>query len=344
MNRKPKPTSRAWEKLTDNDLLDLRFCDLNLKIEGSRIEPLVDQLYQELADKGLCFEPHIWISEDWFSADGIPGIAVPFFVVNNRLARLERKFILEVEGFNKRDCMKLLRHEAGHAIDNAFRLRKSRQRQKMFGLSSTPYPEAYSPKAYSRKFVVHLNSWYAQSHPDEDWAETFAVWLNPKTNWKKRYQNWPALQKLKLVDEMMKSLQGCQPPVRKKEKPGLINKSRKKLKTYYQNKKDYLGLDEPFYLDPLLLRLFSAEAEFKKKKRAATFIRNERKLISGMVARWTGQYKYTINLMLGEVIQSCQEKKLHLTKSERETRLDLVGMLTAQTLNYISSGHHTIAM
>ncbi len=339
-----KSQSSNWSQFNDEDLLELRFCDLKLKIQGSRIEPLVEQLYDELADKGLRFEPHIWISEDWFSADGIPGIAVPFFVVHERLARLERKLILEVEGFNQRECMKLLRHEAGHAIDNAFRLRKSRKRQNLFGLSSTPYPEAYSPKAYSRKYVVHLNSWYAQSHPDEDWAETFAVWLNPKSNWRKRYRNWPALKKLQLVDQMMQEIAGQKPPVRKKEKPGLIDKSRKKLKTYYNNKKEYLGLDEPFYLDPLLVRLFSTAPEFKKNKRAATFIRQERKLIAGMVARWTGQYKYTIDLMLSEVIQSCKEKKLHLTKSEKETRLDLVGMLTAQTLNYISSGHHTIAM
>ncbi len=342
MSRKNQTSN--WNHFNDDDLLNLRFCDLKLKIQGSRIEPLVEQLYDELAEKGLRFEPHIWISEDWFSADGIPGIAVPFFVVHERLARLERKLILEVEGYNQRDCMKLLRHEAGHAIDNAFRLRKSRKRQNLFGLSSTPYPEAYSPKAYSRKYVVHLNSWYAQSHPDEDWAETFAVWLNPKSNWRKRYRNWPALKKLQLVDQMMQEIEGKKPPVRKKEKPGLIDKSRKKLKTYYNHKKEYLGLDEPFYLDPLLVRLFSTAAEFKKNKRAATFIRQERKLIAGMVARWTGQYKYTIDLMLSEVIQSCKEKKLHLTKSEKETRLDLVGMLTAQTLNYISSGHHTIAM
>jgi hypothetical protein len=337
-------TGTQWEKLKDDQLLEKRFCDLDLKISGSRVEPMVEQLYAELAAKGLLFQPHVWVSEDWFSADGIPGIAIPFFVVSERLARLERRLILEVEGYRPKECMKLLRHEAGHAIDNAFRLRKSRQRQQLFGLSSTPYPEAYSPRAYSRKFVVHLNSWYAQSHPDEDWAETFAVWLNPQSNWKKRYHRWPALKKLELVDQMMAGIVGRKPPVRKKQQPGLISRSRKKLKTHYQNKKDYLGLDEPFYLDPLLMRLFSNSPEFKKRKRAASFIRQERQLISGMVARWTGQYKYTINLMLSEVIQSCQEKKLHLTKSERETRLDLVGMLTAQTLNYISSGHHTIAM
>ena len=333
-----------WVNLSDDELLDLRFCDLGLKIKGSRVEPWVKRLYKDLENKGLRFKPHIWVSDEWFSANGIPGIAVPFFVVHDRLAKLERKMLVEVEGYKETDGVKLMRHEAGHAIDNAFRLRKSRRRQKLFGLSSTPYPEEYSPKAYSRKYVVHLNSWYAQAHPDEDWAETFAVWLNPKSNWKKRYQNWSAIKKLNLVDEIMAEIKGHTPLVRNKETPSAVSQSRKKLKTYYKNKKDAVGADEPFYLDPLIAKLFSADPDFKSKKTAASFIRQERKLICSMVARWTGQYHYLINQMIGEVIRSCQEKKMRLTKSEKETRLDLVGMLTAQTLNYISSGQHRIAM
>lgn len=324
--------------------MGLKFSDLDLKIEGSRIEPIVDRLYRELENKKLKFRPHVWVSEDWFSVDGVPGIAIPFYVVNDRLAKLHRKIMFDVEGYAEKNCIKLLRHEAGHAIDNAYRLRKSRKRQNLFGLSSTPYPEEYAPRAYSRKFVVHLNSWYAQAHPDEDWAETFAVWLNPQSNWKKRYAKWPALNKLKLVDEMMNEISLLKPPVKKKNRPGSIHSSRRKIKDYYSEKIDELGLDQPFYLDPLLFRLFSNSEEYKKKKLASQFIRQERKLIREQVAKWTGQYKYTIDQMLKEVIVSCQEKKLRLTKSERETRLDLVGMLTAQTLNYINTGHHKIAM
>lgn len=304
----------------------------------------MERLYQELHRKGLKFEPHVWISEEWFSADGIPGIAIPFFVVNDRLAKMEKKFLKDVEGYSQRECMKLLRHETGHAIDNAFRLRRFKKRQELFGLSSTPYPDFYSPQAYSKKYVVHLNSWYAQAHPDEDWAETFAVWLNPTGNWKKRYQRWPALKKIELVDEIMSGIRGRLPKVKKREKPGDISKSRKRLQTYFDRKRESLCLDEPFYLDPLLWRLFSNDEKYARNKRAAQFIREERKLIGGMVAKWTGQYRYTIHLLLDELIDSCREKKLRLMNSERQTRLDLVGMLTAQTLNYINSGHHKIPM
>ena len=334
----------SWEKLSDTELLNLKFSDLELKIEGSRMEPLVDQLYKELAQKKISFEPEIYIAEDWFSFDGVPGIAIPFFVVNERLARLQKKMLLDAEGYTQKEGMKLLRHETGHAIDNAFHLRKSKNRQQLFGLSSTPYPTDYTPQAYSRKYVVHLNLCYAQAHPDEDWAETFAVWLNPKSNWRKKYQKWPALKKLKLVHELMSEIKGLEQFVESCQKPGSILKNRRKLKTFYNSKTQELGLDKPFYIDPLISRLFSSEPQFKKKKLAAGFIRQERKLIRDMVARWTGQYKYTIDQILSDVIKSCQEKKLRLTSSERETRLDLVGMLTAHTQSYISSGHHKIAM
>jgi len=322
----------------------MRFCDLGLEIENSRVYPLVQQLYEELEDKGLKLRPHVWISKEWFSPDGVPGLAIPFFVVNDRLARIEKKMLLEVEGYSLKECMKLLRHETGHAIDNAFRLRKNRQRQKLFGLSSTEYPETYAPRAYSKKYVVHLNSWYAQAHPDEDWAETFAVWLNPTSNWRNRYKKWPALKKLEMVDELMSSIKGKMPPVKRQETLDSISKSRMRLQTYYNNKRESYGLDEPFYLDPLILRLFTRTPTRKTQKKAATFIRQEKKMISKLVARWTGQYQYTIDLILKEVIVSCQEKKLYLTRSEKETRMDLVGMLTAQTLNYISSGNHRIPM
>lgn len=333
-----------WESLSDKELMELKFSELELNIEQSRVHPFIEQLYRELKQKKLNFKPDVWISEDWYSIDGIPGIAIPFFVVSERLAKLQKKMLLDAEGFAPRECMKLLRHEAGHAIDNAYRLRKSRKRQQLFGLSSTPYPTDYAPRAYSKKFVVHLNSWYAQAHPDEDWAETFAVWLTPNSKWRQRYDKWPALEKLKMVDAIMRSIAHKNALVNKKEQPGSIEKNHRKLKTFYREKTKELGLDKPFYMEPLLARLFSSETEFKQKKLAAKFIREERKLIRDKVSRWTGQYKYTIDQMLNDVIKSCQNKKLRLIRSERETRLDLVGMLTAQTLNYINSGHHKIAM
>ena len=170
-----------WATWPDERLLDLRLCDLDVKIAGSNLEDRIAQLYQELDDRGLRFHPHFWLSDEWFCPDDVPGIAIPFYLAHPRLAKLELAHMLEVEGGDPDSCMRILRHEAGHAIENAFKLRRRRHRQQLFGNSSEPYPDDYSPKPYSKSFVLHLDSWYAQSHPDEDFAETFAVWLTPNS-------------------------------------------------------------------------------------------------------------------------------------------------------------------
>ena len=169
----------VWARWTDQNLLDVRICDLGVTINGTPIERRIVEIHRELEARGILFRPHSWLSDDWFTPDGASGVAVPFYLAHPRLARLELNQMLEVEGGTKAWCMRILRHEVGHAIDHAYKLQRRRRRQKLFGKSSTPYPDTYSPRPYSKSFVLHLDLWYAQSHPDEDFAETFTVWLPP---------------------------------------------------------------------------------------------------------------------------------------------------------------------
>ena len=155
--RSKKTVSTPWAAWSDEQLLELRMCDLRLGLAGSFYEQPIAQLERELAARGLLFRPHVWISDEWFTPDGVPGIAVPFYLAHPRLAKLEANQMLEVEGGTSEWCMRILRHEAGHAIENAFLLRRRRRRQKLFGRSSQPYPEYYTPRPYSRSFVRHLD-------------------------------------------------------------------------------------------------------------------------------------------------------------------------------------------
>ena len=158
------------------------------------------EIRRDLQRRGMRFRPHVWLSEEWFSPDGVPGIAVPFYMAHPRLMRLERQFMDEVEGGNANWLTRILRHEIAHALDNAYRLRRRKEWRRVFGRASRPYPDIYRPRPASRDFVLHLGHWYAQSHPTEDFAETFAVWLQPKARWRREYQGWPALRKLEYVD------------------------------------------------------------------------------------------------------------------------------------------------
>src|SRR5687768_18218032 len=195
-----------WATWPDERLLDLRLCDLDVKIAGSNLEDRIAQLYQELDGRGLRFHPHFWLSDEWFCPDDVPGIAIPFYLAHPRLAKLELAQMLEVEGGDPESCLRILRHEAGHAIDNAYDIRRRPTRRRLFGLPATPYPEYYTPKPYSKSFVHHLDHWYAQSHPDEDFAETFAVWLDPQSLWATRYSGWPAQRKLEYMDTLMREV------------------------------------------------------------------------------------------------------------------------------------------
>ncbi len=193
-----------WVNLSDEELLERKISQLGLKLEGTELEPLIRQLYEELTAKGLVFHPPTYIGDEWFVPVGIPAIFIPFYLTHERLRKLERKLILEVEGETADWFMKLMRHETAHAYAYGYQLTRKKKWQEMFGKTSADdTPEFYRPRPYSRSYVVHLDDWYAQAHPDEDFAETFAVWLTPGLDWCQRYKGWKALQKLEYVDELM---------------------------------------------------------------------------------------------------------------------------------------------
>jgi hypothetical protein len=337
----PEPEWAAWP---DEKLLDLKLCDLGVRIEATDLEGRIEQLYGELKERGLRFRPHFWLSDEWFTPDGVPGTAIPFYMAHPRLARLELNQMLEVEGGTPEWCMRILRHETGHAIENAYALRRRRQRQELFGKSSEPYPDYYTPKPYSKSFVLHLDTWYAQSHPDEDFAETFAVWLNPESMWRERYAEWPALKKLEYVDELMQEIAGQKPRVTSRERVDPLSRLRNTLRAHYKEKRERYGLEYPNFYDRDLRRLFSDSPGPAGHGSAASFLRRIRKEVRRKVADWTGEYQYTIDQVFEDMIERCRELNLRLAGPEDQAKLDFTVLLTVQTMNYLHSGRHRVAL
>lgn len=333
-----------WAAWPDEKLLDLRICDLDVTIEGSYLEPRVQKLNDELAARGIEFRPHVWLSDEWFTPDGVPGIAVPFYLAHPRLARLEESQMLEVEGGTPDWCMRILRHEAGHAIDNAYLLRRRARRLQLFGYSSRTYPDYYLPRPYSKSYVLHLDSWYAQSHPDEDFAETFAVWLTPDADWRRRYEGWPALRKLQYLQELMTEIAGQPPPVTTRRKVDPVSQIRRTLRTHYARKREHYGVAHPAFYDRDLRRLFSDAPEHSHNMTAARFIARTRKEARRLVAEWTGEYQYTIDRVLELMIARCHQMRLRLRGTEESARMDFLVLVTVQTMNYLHSGRHRVAL
>jgi hypothetical protein len=331
----------GWSDLGDEELLDVRMSDLPVAIEGT-LAARIGQLRSELDTRGLHFPLHFYLSDEWFTPDGATAIAIPFYLAHPRLEKLEDAQMLEVEGGEHEWCMRILRHEAGHAIDNAFRLRRRRQRQHTFGSPSKPYPEFYTPKPYSKSFVLHLDAWYAQSHPDEDFAETFAVWLTPNSEWRQRYVGWRALGKLEYMDGLMDSLRGTAPPVENPEEVDRLDTLRSTLRQHYRNKRRYYGVDYPNFYDRDLRRLFSDAPEFGNAITAAQFINRIRRSVRRAVSGWTGIYQYTIDQVLEDMIERCRELNLRLAVPEDQARQEFTVLLTVQAMNYLHSGGHRL--
>jgi hypothetical protein len=333
-----------WAGWSDDKLLEVRMRDLGLTIEGTDLEQRIGQLSAELDARGLVFRPHYWLSDEWFTPDGVPGIAIPFYLAHPRLARLELAQMLEVEGGDPESCLRILRHEAGHAIDNAYSLRRRPKRRRIFGNPAIEYPEYYTPKPYSKSFVQHLDHWYAQSHPDEDFAETFAVWLDPQAMWAARYDGWPARRKLEYMDRLMRELSRRRPSVKSQRQVDPLPRLKKTLGEHYRKKREHYGLDHPDFYDSDLRNLFSDAPEYAKNPTAARFVRKIRKEVRGTVASFTDSYQYTIDQLLERVIDRCRELNLRLADGEESTKIDFMVFLTVQTMNYLHSGRHRVAL
>jgi hypothetical protein len=329
----------AWASLTDDQLLEQPISQLGLRLEGTKLQPLIQQLYDELSQKGLVFHPPCHVGDEWFVPVGIPAMFIPFFLVHDRLRQLERKIMLEVEGETAEGFMRLIRHEAGHAYAYAYPFAKKRKWQRLFGRSSADEtPSWYRPRPYSRRFVVHLDDWYAQSHPDEDFAETFAVWLTPGLDWRARYRGWKALEKLEFVDELMRALVG--------QAPGHLPEYRVadhhclgvKLKTYYARKRKLYEDAFPDFYDNDLRQLFDAGADVVGRLKASTYLKHHRRQLMDAVCQWTNERKYRVNGLLVRLIERCDRLGLYLKTFDPRQNLQVSAYVTTLVMNHLFTG------
>ena len=276
----------------------------------------------------------------------MPGVAIPFYLAHPRLAKLELAQMLEVEGGDPESCLQILRHEAGPR--HRQRLPAAPPPDDGGGCSArrrSTYPEYYTPKPYSKSFVQHLDHWYAQSHPDEDFAETFAVWLDPQSMWATRYAGWPAQRKLEYMDRLMRELARTRPRVTL-EAPGRSAAAPEEdaRRALPQESASTTASTIPTSTTATCASSSPTAPEYAKNPSAARFVRRIRKEVRSTVASFTDSYQYTIDQLLEKIIERCRELNLRLTDSEEATKIDFMVFLTVQTMNYLHSGRHRVAL
>ena len=331
---------RAFEKAPPEiaDILAKPIKELGLKLEGSPLDRYVQKLYQELERKGIRkFRPLCYLTDEWGCPSGEPVIGIPFYLANPQLSKLERE-MNDLE--DAREIMMYLRHEAGHAFNYAYRLYKTPEWRQLFGSFRRAYRENYRPVPFSRSFVRHMAGWYAQKHPDEDFAETFAVWLTPGSRWRTRYRGWQAMAKLKYMNRIARKL-GDTPPLRAHGDTDItVADMRGTVGDFYQQMVADENSFSDLALDSDLIDIFIASKRKRKGVRsAAEFLREHRKLLTDKVTYWSGVQRPIIK----KLVESMQARVEHLSlrvevAREDEHLTDITVYVTALAMNYLARG------
>lgn len=329
--------------LNTEQLLKIKIKNLGLDIKGSLIERRISKLYGELDSRGIKFKPHIWISDEWFTPDDIPGFAVPFYLIHPRLKNLEKDQMFEAEGSDRMECMQIMRHETGHAISHAYKLYNRVNWKKIFGNYLKPYPLQYVPKINSKNFVTHMNAWYAQAHPLEDFAETFAVWLDPKSNWRLKYRNWGAFEKLVYIDKLMIKIKTHEPLLAVRDEYHHFSKINYTLEDHYRRKKKIYSVKWTESYDDELTRLFS---KFYKPgyEYASAFLKKIRRPVRKNISEVLDVPQYTVDQLILQMIKRCDQKNLFHRRNNHDTERKLLVVLSSKITHLINKGFHKIPL
>ncbi|HWP45849.1 MAG TPA: putative zinc-binding metallopeptidase [Candidatus Limnocylindrales bacterium] len=326
-------------------LLQRKISELGLKLEGTRLEKLVECLYQELEVAGIRFKPKVYLSEEWGCPEGIPVIGIPFYLADEKLSRIADEILEGIEGETDEEILSYLRHEAGHAFNYAYKLYETEEWHELFGPYSRPYREDYQPNPFSRNFVRHLPGWYAQKHPDEDFAETFAVWLTPDSNWREFYKDWGCYKKLLYVDRIVQKLGQTEPLVTADKYDITKEDLNYSIADHY---KMFLSetVEVPAYFDGDLKDIFERKVPQNAKdewQSAHQFLTRYRRQIVGNITYWTGLNETVVRSLINHFIDRCKLLGLwvKLSKSS-EVLMEITAYATTLCMNKLYKGDFII--
>ena len=324
--------SDDWQEQRQH-LLGHRISDLGLEIRGSRVERLVQRLYEELDQRGLRFRPPVYLSDQWGCPDDTPLIGVPFYLADPRLERLEAEMSLGVEDDD--EAMRYLRHEAGHAFNYAFRLYERDEWQKQFGSFGRPYRQRYRANPFSREHVRHILTWYAQKHPDEDFAETFAVWLTPESDWRREYSGWPALRKLDYVDAVMREIADVEPTTPMPTEDDLpVEAMQYSVAEHYEDDSEAVPIEDERQFDVDLRQIFVREGDAPGGEPAHEFLARHYREIVSRVAFWTSEHPSVVRSLIDVLQRRAEVLRMRVGALEAATLIELTAFSTAVVMLY----------
>lgn len=334
-------TSRPFR---ESNLYGAPIRDLQLAIDDTRLAPVIERFRRELELAGVTkVAPAFYLSTEWGVPFGTVAIGVPFYLARPELTELHGEEVGHIEGFNETDILRYLRHEMGHVVNYAYKLYAREEWVKMFGSITQPYRDDYRPQPFSRRFVRHLPGWYAQKHPDEDWSETFAVWMTPGGAWRTDYGQLPtALAKLEFCDRTMRELASREPLVVSTELDEDVSGIQLSLEEYY---KSYPAESEPGAagLDGDLRAIFDdlaeAEQQGTEARPAGELIRRLERQLMADVFRWTGLFpEKTRSLVRSLAKRADVLQQVYPLAAEDRAIVGVTILVTSLAMNFVHRG------
>jgi len=327
------------------ELLNTRICDLKLTIKSSPMEVMIRQVKRELETKGIKFMPDFYLTDCWGCPDEVPAVGVPFYLTDRRLARIEEEQTGEIE--DTRTTLMYLRHEVGHALNYAYRLWEWPGWTDVFGKFSKPYRDVFLPDPSSRDFVRHLvhsqyGRNYAQKHPDEDFAETFAIWLTPRSGWRRKYRFWPALRKLVFVSKLMRSLKSrAAPEVATGPLVNPVTGMTMLLAEHYGQRAERYREAAQGYVDDKLRQVFPkvrAEAQIP----ACLFIRQHLNRLAASISVWSGLEAGEVTTILEKLEDRAKFLNLRMPRRKgNEKLMEITSLATSLAKDFAYTGRFT---
>jgi Putative zinc-binding metallo-peptidase len=329
-------------------LLAHNITDLGLKIEGTYLEQLVQRLYGELDRAGIQFKPFVYLSDEWSCPDRVPVIGVPFYLADPKLSRIEDEMMDGIEASTEDEILGYLRHEAGHAINYAYKLYDTEEWRQIFGSFDLPYLDDYTPQPFSRRFVRHIPGWYAQKHPDEDFSETFAVWLTPNSNWQETYRDWGCYPKLQYVDRIVREIGPRAPLVTGADYDFTQEALTHSVAEHYRRTRPEVA-ELPVQFDAELSRIFGSaprRAQLRDARdtlSADALIDEHRRKIVFHVSYWTGLNDVYVRSLVKQLSQRSRSLGLRVERDRSEAVLiDFTAFVTALCMNKLYKGDFVI--
>lgn len=323
--------------------------ELGLTITDTPLHELISEFQRELERVGIRrLKPDFYLSTEW----GVPfesiSIGIPFYLAQPELVDVHARHVGHLEGVGRAELLRYLRHEMGHVVNYAYRLYEQAEWIRLFGSITQPYLEEYRPEPFSQRYVTHLPGWYAQKHPDEDWSETFAVWMTPGLDWRATYANWPdALAKLEYCDRTMAGVNERDPLVTTTDRDEEVSSLTASLEDFYRVHPAAEDDSLPPDLDGSLRVIFEDfgspenHATDAPRRSAAELIRHLERDVVANVYRWTGHFPEMTRRLVQHLATRAETlRQVYPADHESSVTVALTTLVTSLAMNHVLRGHY----